>query len=48
MDDQYLAINIPAPGFQAPAPTCCDGWLMVDGGGCGGGDGGRGGGDSGR
>ena len=22
VDDQYLAINIPAPGLQAPAPTC--------------------------
>ena len=32
VDDRYLAINIPAPGFQASPPTCCDGRMVVDGG----------------
>ena len=31
---QYLAFSISNAGFQASAPTCCDGWWMVvDGGG---------------
>ena len=29
---QYLAFCISSAGFQASAPTCCDGWWMVDGG----------------
>ena len=26
---QYLAFCISSAGFQASAPTCCDGWWMV-------------------